>query len=132
LPRIERSRRKRPDTLDAYDLMLRALPKQYAVNPQANAEAYELLAEAVQLDPTFAPALGNAAFTLENRTSFGWPDITGDDRGTAFLAIAAVTIGTVATDLAGISSLNEGDKVSFELETGRDGKASATNLKLLR
>jgi CspA family cold shock protein len=33
---------------------------------------------------------------------------------------------------AGISSLNEGDKVSFDLETGRDGKASATNIKLLR
>ena len=37
-----------------------------------------------------------------------------------------------ALERAGISSLNEGDKVSFELETGRDGKASATNLKLLR
>jgi len=37
-----------------------------------------------------------------------------------------------ALERSGIGSLNEGDKVSFELETGRDGKVSAANLKLLR
>ena len=37
-----------------------------------------------------------------------------------------------ALERAGISGLNEGDKVSYDLETGRDGKASATNLKVLK
>lgn len=37
-----------------------------------------------------------------------------------------------ALERAGISSLNEGDRVSYDLETGRDGKASAANLKLLK
>ena len=37
-----------------------------------------------------------------------------------------------ALERAGISGLNEGDKVSYDLESGRDGKVSATNLKVLR
>lgn len=36
-----------------------------------------------------------------------------------------------ALERAGISSLAEGQKVSFDLEKGRDGKVSATNLSLL-
>ena len=42
----------------------------------------------------------------------------------AFVHISAV-------ERAGMSSLNEGQKVSYELETGRDGKQSATKLQLL-
>ena len=33
-----------------------------------------------------------------------------------------------AVERSGMSSLYEGQKVSYELETGRDGKVSATNL----
>jgi CspA family cold shock protein len=42
----------------------------------------------------------------------------------AFVHISAV-------ERAGHSSLHEGQKVSYELETGRDGKVSASNLQLL-
>ena len=42
----------------------------------------------------------------------------------AFVHISAV-------ERAGMSSLSEGQKVSYELETGRDGKLSAVNLKAL-
>jgi CspA family cold shock protein len=35
-----------------------------------------------------------------------------------------------ALERAGISSLAEGQKVSFDLETGRDGRVSATNLQV--
>jgi CspA family cold shock protein len=42
----------------------------------------------------------------------------------AFVHISAV-------ERAGMSTLNEGQKVSYELETGRDGKKSATNLRAL-
>ena len=37
-----------------------------------------------------------------------------------------------ALERAGINSLNEGDKVSYDLETGRDGKVSAANVKLIK
>lgn len=39
-------------------------------------------------------------------------------------------VHVTALERAGISGLNEGDKVTYELESGRDGKVSATNLQL--
>ncbi len=36
-----------------------------------------------------------------------------------------------ALERAGIMSLNEGQKVEYELQPGRDGKSSAENLKLV-
>ena len=36
-----------------------------------------------------------------------------------------------AIERAGIISLNEGQKVEYELQPGRDGKSSAENLKLI-
>ena len=36
-----------------------------------------------------------------------------------------------AVERAGLSQLGEGQKISFETETGRNGKASAVNLKVL-
>ena len=42
----------------------------------------------------------------------------------AFVHISAV-------EKAGLSSLNEGQKVQFELQSGRDGKSSAENLSIL-
>ncbi|WMT89914.1 cold-shock protein [Pelagibacterium sp. H642] len=41
----------------------------------------------------------------------------------AFVHISAV-------EQAGLSGLAEGQKVSYELQQGRDGKSSATNLQL--
>lgn len=34
-----------------------------------------------------------------------------------------------AVERAGIRSLNEGDKVSYDVQAGRDGKSSAENLQ---
>ena len=42
----------------------------------------------------------------------------------AFVHISAV-------ERAGLSSLNEGQKVSFDLEPGQNGKASAENLSVV-
>lgn len=49
------------------------------------------------------------------------PDGGGKD---AFVHISAI-------QRSGLESLYENDKVEYELETGRDGKESATNLKLI-
>jgi CspA family cold shock protein len=40
-------------------------------------------------------------------------------------------VHVTALERAGIPGLAEGQKVSYELETGRDGKVSATNLSLV-
>lgn len=39
-------------------------------------------------------------------------------------------VHATALEAAGISGLAEGQKVSFDLQSGRDGKASAANLQL--
>jgi hypothetical protein len=53
---IERSRRKRPENLDAYDLYLRALPHMASVMPADAMIAAEFLEDALKLDPTCAAA----------------------------------------------------------------------------
>ena len=40
-----------------------------------------------------------------------------------------VFVHITAVERAGLSGLNEGQKVSFDLEQGQRGKTSATNLK---
>ena len=40
-----------------------------------------------------------------------------------------VFVHITAVERAGMRSLNEGQKVSFDLEKGQQGKTSATNLK---
>jgi adenylate cyclase len=58
---IARARRKRPDTLDAFDLYLQALSKQAEMSARSLSEAIELLDRAVERSPRYAPALAFAA-----------------------------------------------------------------------
>lgn len=58
---IERVRRKRPDSLDAYDLVLRAQPDVDSGMPEQATRALTLLDRSIALDPTYALAHGNAA-----------------------------------------------------------------------
>jgi TolB-like protein len=53
---IQRSRRKRPESLDAYDLYLRALSKLYTSLPDENAEAYSQMVQALALEPNILPS----------------------------------------------------------------------------
>lgn len=55
----------------------------------------------------------------------GYGFIEPDDGGKdAFVHISAV-------ERAGLSSLNEGQKVSFEVQQGQNGKSSAENLSII-
>ena len=60
-------------------------------------------------------------FNGQKGYGFIQPDNGGND---VFVHISAV-------ERAGLSNLNEGQKLSFETETGRNGKASAVNLRIL-
>ena len=53
---IERVRRKRPDSLDAYDLVLRALPHATVPMPDEAAKAISLLGRALEFEPEYARA----------------------------------------------------------------------------
>jgi TolB-like protein len=58
---IERVRRKRPDSLDAYDLVLQAQPDVDSGMPEQVTRALALLGRAIALEPAYALAHGNAA-----------------------------------------------------------------------
>ena len=78
---IARARRKRPDSLDAFDLFLQALPKAAAMSAQSLAEAIELLDRAIGLSPGYAQALAYAAHCRAMRPILGYsPDADRDFR----------------------------------------------------
>ena len=104
---IERARRKRPDSLDAYDLYLRALPFAYTSMPEDADKALGFLEQAVKLEPDFAAAHAIIAWCNEQRYLRGGLDddakaialhharlaiATGGDDATV-LAIAGLVIG---------------------------------------
>ena len=91
---IERSRRERPGSLDAYDLCLRGLQKLNAMHPEENAAALELLDRAIAVEPDYATALAAAALGLEHRITMGWPPLSADDGQKSLrLAHAALAAG---------------------------------------
>ncbi len=69
---IERSKRERPNNLDAYDLYLRALPHFYSSTREGSDKALELLDKALELDPIFASANALAAWCYFNRVTHAW------------------------------------------------------------
>ena len=60
---IERSRRERPESLDAYDLCLRGLQKLNTMQPEDNAAALKLLDQAIAIEPGYATALAATPLT---------------------------------------------------------------------
>jgi TolB-like protein len=111
---IDRVKRKRPDNLDAYDLVLRSLPYCYAAMPEEAATAVPLLERALALDAEYAGAHGLLAWCYQFlflRAGFNETDriaavchartaIThGRDDATA-LALGAFVIGLVEHDRA--------------------------------
>jgi len=59
---IARAKRKRPESLNAYEHYLKALPLLYESTSESNAEALDLLDTAIELDPTYGPAYAMAAY----------------------------------------------------------------------
>lgn len=89
---LERSRRKHPESLDAWDLVLRALPLIHGMTLAGHEQALDLLARAIARDPDYATALGLAAWCHTLRLAQLWsaaPDDPGDGLDLARRAIAA-------------------------------------------
>ena len=80
---IERARRKPAQSLDAYDLFLRALPITYDPGIERHAEGIALLKQAMLLDPNFALVPTYIALIYANRISLLAPPLTHDDRAEA-------------------------------------------------
>ena len=62
---IDRVKRERPDSLDAYDLLLRAIPLIYPAMPEGAAQGLALLEQALEKEPNYSLAHGFAAWAQE-------------------------------------------------------------------
>jgi adenylate cyclase len=84
---IARASRKRVNSLDAYDLVLRSFPKLAPMTKDSAAEAIELLDRAISLAPTYSEALAYGAFCRALRPASGYSsDAARDFREAADLA----------------------------------------------
>jgi TolB-like protein/cytochrome c-type biogenesis protein CcmH/NrfG len=70
-----RSRRKAPDSMDAWDLVMRALSHYWRVTRQDNVVAQALLEKATELDPNYGQALGLLAASYIFSAHMGWADM---------------------------------------------------------
>jgi TolB-like protein/class 3 adenylate cyclase/Tfp pilus assembly protein PilF len=70
---------KRPESLDAYDFFLRALPHVAALSHADFDHAEAFLTKAVELNPAYAQALGYASLCRAFRPMFGWSASAADD-----------------------------------------------------
>jgi TolB-like protein/cytochrome c-type biogenesis protein CcmH/NrfG len=112
---IERARRKRPDSLDAYDLLLRAMPLVHSHIAQDAAAAIPALEAALRLEPGYPVAHAYLALCYHSRFSRGGHD--DDDRAAAiYHARAASTDAVDDATALGISgfviALNEHDQAT--------------------
>jgi TolB-like protein len=70
-----RARRKPPDSMDAWDLVMRALSYYWRVTPQDNEIAQALLEKAIAIDPHYGQALGLLATSQTFCAHMGWADM---------------------------------------------------------
>ena len=70
-----RAQRKPPDSLDAWDLVMRALSHFWRVTRQDNVVAQALLEKAISIDPNYGQALGVLANSYMFSAHMGWVDI---------------------------------------------------------
>ena len=93
LAEIERSRRKRPDSLDAYDFYLRALPHAWAYLPEEAEKTIKLLDAALAIDSGYVAAHGLAAWCNGHFVSF-----PGDSRCVVSVRHARAVLGPDTDD----------------------------------
>ncbi|MFZ0101665.1 MAG: winged helix-turn-helix domain-containing tetratricopeptide repeat protein [Pseudolabrys sp.] len=70
-----RAQRKPPDSMDAWDLVMRALSHYWRVTRQDNVVAQALLEKATTIDPNYGQALGVLAASQTFSAHMGWADM---------------------------------------------------------
>src|SRR5262249_12284636 len=88
-----RAQRKAPESLDAWDLVMRALSHFWRMTREDNLAAQALLEKAVAIDPNYAQALAVLAVTHTFGVNMGW-----EDRATNLPAAERVALAAVRAD----------------------------------
>jgi TolB-like protein/Tfp pilus assembly protein PilF len=70
-----RAQRKPPDSMDAWDLVMRALSHYWRVTRQDNVVAQALLEKAIAIDPHYGQALGVLATSYMFSAHMGWAEM---------------------------------------------------------
>ncbi len=85
-----RAQRKPPDSLDAWDLVMRALSHYWRVTRQDNVVAQALLEKAIAIDPSYGQALGVLATSHTFGAHMGWEDMVASAPIAERAALAAI------------------------------------------
>jgi TolB-like protein/cytochrome c-type biogenesis protein CcmH/NrfG len=85
-----RARRKAPESMDAWDLVMRALTHFWQLTRRDNAIAQSLLEQAIAIDPNYGQALGVFAAAQVFGAHMGWADMAAALPVARRAALAAV------------------------------------------
>jgi adenylate cyclase len=83
LAEIERSRRKRPQDLGAYDYAMRAMPHVWALEQEESSKALELLDKALAIDPEYPLAVSLAGWCHAQRSVYNWAEDIAESQALA-------------------------------------------------
>ncbi len=116
---IDRVRRQRPDSFDAYDLLLRSQQHVFAGMPKEAAKAIPLLEDALKLEPNYSAAHAYLSWCFHSR--YGRGGLREEDRLAAVQhARAAIAFGSDDATALAIAAL----------VLAYDGHETATSLKV--
>jgi len=103
---VERARKQRPDTLAAYDLVMRAFPHLWAHSPEDNAEAIALLNRSLALEPHYGLAAALAAWAHGQQIAYNWTTDFAAERQKAaeLVELASVNVADDPTALTALAS----------------------------
>ena len=85
-----RAKRKPPDSMDAWDLVMRALSHYWRVTRQDNLVAQALLEKATAIDPSYGQAHGVLATSHTFGAHMGWEDVAAATAVAERAALAAI------------------------------------------
>ena len=88
-----RARRKPPGSLDAWNLVMRALSHYWRVTREDNVAAQALLEKAIAIDPNYGQALGVLAVSHTFGAHMGW-----EDGATAVVAAGRAALAAIQAD----------------------------------
>ncbi len=117
---VERARKKRPETLAAYDLVMRSLPHLWSHNPEDNREAIALLTRGLALEPQYGLAAALAAWAHGQQVAYNWTTDFVAERRTA-AALVETASQHVADDPTALTAL-----ASALMMLGGDVRQAAT------
>jgi TolB-like protein len=88
-----RAQRKAPDSMDAWDLVMRALSHYWRVTRQDNVVAQALLEKAIDIDPNYGRALGLLAASHVFGAHMGW-----EERAKALVVAERAALSAIHAD----------------------------------